>query len=119
MKKILGVVMLVFLLVATPALAKIYIVPANMPGWAVNALNGEKFWFTRTHAYATDVAAPMGNRPLQRITAENRARARLLKGLGVTNAIVKGIEIRDVWEDPDTHKVYALVRIHINIIPAE
>src|SRR3989344_5624093 len=112
MKKIFRVIAVVFLLAtatASTSYGKIWIVPDNMPEWAINALDNQAYWFTDQYAYGVGVAPPMKNYSLQRTTAENRARAALLKGLGITKEST--VEIRDVWKDPDTHKIYALARV--------
>lgn len=118
MKKILGVLLLMFALVMTTGVSHgaIWIVPTDMPEWAVSGLNGTHYWFTDQYAYGVGVSSPAENSPQS--TAENRARVALITGLRV-KMVVNTIEIRRVYIDPHTKKVYALARMPIKIIPAK
>lgn len=124
MKKIVCGILVVMAVMLTVSVShaegkNIYIVHEDMPKWVEQTIgsNPTHYWFTSTHAYGVGVVKPMKNRSLQRTTAENRARAVLLKGLGVTRG--NFVEIRGVWEDPDTRALYALARVKIDIIPAK
>lgn len=121
MKKILAVLVMALFFTAPAAFAKgvIAIVPADMPNWVIDSADTGGYWFTSKYAYAIGVAPKMRNTSLQRTTAENRARAALVRGLGLTTGIAKGVEVRDHWEDRTTGELYVLVRIEINISPTK
>ncbi|MEK7493669.1 MAG: hypothetical protein AAB630_00780 [Patescibacteria group bacterium] len=119
MKKILGVLLLMLTLVVTTGVSHgaIWIVPTDMPEWAVNGLNGTHYWFTDQYAYGVGVSSPTENSSPQS-TAKSRARVALITGLQVKMA-VNAIEIRRVYIDPYTKKVYALARMPIKVVPAK
>lgn len=127
MKKVLGVafaLLTVMVLTVSTSHAKekqIYIIHGDTPSWVIETIgkNAKTYWFTDQYAYGVGIAPPMKNRSLQRITAENRARAALISGLRA-NPIINGIvEIRDTWRNPDNGKEYALVRTSIKIVPVK
>lgn len=124
MKKILGMVMLAVLLTVSISHAEgknIYVVHEDTPKWVEQTLgsNGTDHWITEQYAYGVGVVPKMKNRSLQRTAAGNRARNVLLKNFGQTEGVLRGTEIRHIWEDPSTGKIHALARMPIKIVPAK
>jgi hypothetical protein len=94
-------IVVVILVVAATAIAQ------TKPDWIAKAPG----WVEGEFVFGVGKAPKMMNSSLQRDIAQNRARAAILKAVGLKSATLRGSEIVEVWQDTDDGALYVLARV--------
>jgi len=100
MKKGLLIVLIVMVATAITAIAQV------KPDWVTKSPG----WVDGDIVFGVGKAPKMTNSSLQRSIAANRARAGILKVVGLKVATLKGSEVVEIWQD-DNGDLYALAKV--------
>lgn len=92
------------------------------PQWVARAkiALAEAYWGEGEYIVAVGSATRMLDISHQQKAATYRAKANVLRALGITEALLVNTEIVSIWKDPTNGTIYTLVRIHRDsVFPVE